>query len=88
MSITAARSACSTHSGALVQTLGAGELQDGMGVAVDSRTGDVFAVDGASDKVDVFVPEAAGRPVVEDVTARERDAQRSAAVGADRSGRV
>jgi NHL repeat len=55
--------------GAPVQTLGTGELQDGMGVAVDSRTGDVFAVDGASDTVDVFVPEAAGRPVVEDLSA-------------------
>ena len=56
-------------SGAPVQTIGTGELQDGMGVAVDSRTGDVFAVDGASDTVDVFVPEAAGRPVVEDLSA-------------------
>ena len=56
--------------GALVQTLGAGELQDGMGVAVDSRTGDVFAIDGASDTVQVFVPEPAARPVVEDLSAQ------------------
>ncbi len=56
--------------GALVQTLGAGVLEDGMGVAVDPKTGDVFVVDGASDKVDVFVPEAAGRPVVEDLAAQ------------------
>ncbi len=58
------------HNGGLVQTLGAGVLQDGMGVAVDSKTGDVFAVDGANDTVDVLVPEAAGRPVVEDLSAQ------------------
>jgi hypothetical protein len=56
------------NQGTLVQTLGAGELQDGMGVAVDSKTGDVFAIDGASDSVEVFVPEPAGKPVVEDLS--------------------
>jgi DNA-binding beta-propeller fold protein YncE len=56
--------------GARVQTLGTGALQDGMGVAVDSRTGDVFAIDGASDQVDVFAPESAGSPMVEDVSAQ------------------
>ncbi len=55
--------------GAPVQTLGSGELQDGMGVAVDSKTGDVFAIDSASDSVEVFTPEPAGLPVVEDLTA-------------------
>jgi DNA-binding beta-propeller fold protein YncE len=75
-------------SGGLVQTLGTGELQDGMGVAVDSRTGDVFAVDGASDTVDVFVPEAAGRPVVEDLSAQSitpSEVQLSAQVDPDGS---
>jgi len=56
--------------GAPVQRIGTGELQDGMGVAVDSKTGDVFAIDGAGDSVDVFTPERAGPPVVEDLTAQ------------------
>ena len=54
--------------GAVVQTLGAGVFSEGMGVAVDSKTGDVFVVDGAGDKIDVFVPEPASRPMVEDVS--------------------
>jgi hypothetical protein len=57
------------QTGALVQTLGAGVLDSGMGVAVDSNTGDVFVVDGGGDKVDVFAPEAAGRPAVDDLDA-------------------
>ena len=55
--------------GALVQTLGAGMLEGGMGVAVDSKTGDVFVVDGGQDKVDAFSPEAGSRPVVESLSA-------------------
>ena len=55
--------------GGRVQSFGAGDLKDGMGVAVDARTGDVFVVDGAEDKVEVFAPEAAGKPVVEGVAA-------------------
>ncbi len=58
------------HTGAPVQTLGAGLLKEGMGVAIDSKSGDVFAIDGASDKIDVFVPEAASRPVVEALSAQ------------------
>ena len=56
--------------GALVQRFGAGELADGMGVAVDSKTGDVYVVDGGDDRVDVFTPEPAGAPVVEDLAAQ------------------
>ncbi len=56
--------------GALVQTLGAGTLDGGMGVAVDSKTGDVFVVDGAEDEVEVFEPEPASEPVVEDLSAQ------------------
>ena len=56
--------------GALIQTLGAGILEEGMGVALDAKTGDVFVVDGGDDRVDVFSPEPAGRPVVEDLAAQ------------------
>ena len=52
-----------------MQTLGAGMLQAGMGVAVDPKTGDVFVVDGSQDEVDVFEPESASKPVVEDLSA-------------------
>ena len=47
--------------GALVQSFGTGRSRHGMGVAVDSKTGDVFVLDAAEDKVDVFVPEADGQ---------------------------
>ncbi len=60
--------------GALVQRFGSGELADGMGVAVDSKTGDVYVVDGGDDKVDVFTPEAEGAPVVEDLAAQDLSA--------------
>ena len=58
------------RNGALVQMLGAGMLEGGMGVAVDSKTGDVFVVDGSQDEVDVFEPEPALTPVVEDLSAQ------------------
>ena len=56
MSITAARCRCSTAAARWCRRFGAGELKDGMGVAVDSKTGDVFVVDGASDKVECSSP--------------------------------
>ena len=58
------------RNGALVQTLGAGMLDGGMGVAVDSQTGDVFVVDGGEDEVKVFEPGPASEPVVEDLSAQ------------------
>jgi DNA-binding beta-propeller fold protein YncE len=58
------------RSAALMQTLGAGTLEDGMGVAVDSKTGDVFVVDGAINTVEVFEPERASQPGVENLAAQ------------------
>ena len=71
--------------GARVQTLGTGMLDRGMGVAVDSKTGDVFVVDAAKDAVEVFEPEPASKPVVEELSAQNltpNDAQVSALVDA------
>ena len=59
------------QSGAPVQSLGAGLLERGMGVAVDSKTGDVFVVDASEDKIDLFTPEPASRPVVEDLSVQD-----------------
>ncbi len=58
------------RAGGLVQTLGAGMLDGGMGVAVDSKTGDVFVVDAAESEVMVFEPESASKPVVEQLSAQ------------------
>ena len=63
--------------GALVQTLGAGMLDEGMGVAVDSKTGDVFVVDASEDKVDVFEPEPAAQTGGRRSLGAEPDAERS-----------
>ena len=57
-------------SGELVQRLGAGSLKQGMGVAVDAQTGDVYVVEAAEDKVEVFEPEPVAAPVVEDLAAQ------------------
>lgn len=57
--------------GSLVQSFGAGALEHGMGVAVDAKTGNVYVLDAAEDKVDMFVPEGAGPPAVEDVSAQD-----------------
>ena len=74
------------RNGALVQTLGAGMLDGGMGVAVDSQTGDVFVVDGGEDEVKVFEPGPASEPVVEDLSAQNvtpSEVQVSASVDAN-----
>jgi hypothetical protein len=55
--------------GARIGSFGSGELSGGMGVAVDARTGNVFVIDASDDRVDVFEPEAAGKPIVEDGSA-------------------
>ncbi len=55
--------------GERIESFGSGQLKRGMGVAVDAQTGDVFVIDGAEDKVDVFTPEAAGKPAIEGLAA-------------------
>ena len=57
--------------GSLVQSFGAGVLKLGMGIAVNAKTGNVYVLDAAEDKVNMFVPEGAGRPVVEDLSAQD-----------------
>ena len=56
--------------GGLVERFGSGALEEGQGVAMDSRTGDVFVLDGADNEVEVFQPAEAGAPEVEGLTAR------------------
>jgi Tol biopolymer transport system component len=54
-----------SSSGSLIQRFGAGALQHGSGVAVDSRTETVYVADSLADQVDVFTPEPPGPPTVE-----------------------
>lgn len=55
--------------GQLLQRFGAPGLKEGDGIAVDPQTGDVFVSDGASNRVDVFELEPAGRPTVSSLDA-------------------
>jgi DNA-binding beta-propeller fold protein YncE len=50
--------------GKLIQRFGAPGLQEGEGIAVDPATGTVYVTDGASNQVDVFELEPAGKPIV------------------------
>jgi WD40-like Beta Propeller Repeat len=60
-----------TSAGVLIQRFGSGQLAGGSGMAIDAQTGDVFAAEPNEGRVDVFVPEeAAGAPVVDDLTAQ------------------
>ncbi|HTZ63869.1 MAG TPA: hypothetical protein VMB51_07165 [Solirubrobacteraceae bacterium] len=56
-------------SGALIQRFGAGQLERGAGIAIDSRTGNLYVIDAAADRVDVFEPEPVGKPVIDGVSA-------------------
>jgi DNA-binding beta-propeller fold protein YncE len=57
--------------GDLVQSFGAGHLTSGTGVAVDGKTGVVYAADAASSAVEVFSPQAPTAPSIEDISATE-----------------
>jgi DNA-binding beta-propeller fold protein YncE len=60
--------------GALIERFGsAEELKQGSGVAVNSKIGDVYVADAKGDRVDVFAPESAGPPSVDDVTFNDED---------------
>ncbi len=78
-----------TSRGALVQRFGAGVLQRGSGVAVDGKTRNVFVVDAAADRVDVFAPEPPGPPTLADLAAQDVTAEAAELTGAvDPSGLV
>jgi DNA-binding beta-propeller fold protein YncE len=51
-----------TGEGKLVQRFSAPGLKEGEGIAVDPATGTVYVTDGASNRVDVFELEPAGKP--------------------------
>ncbi len=60
-----------TPGGLLIQRFGSGQLTGGSGVAVNSRSGDVFAAEVGEGRVNVFVPEEApGAPVVDEASAQ------------------
>ncbi len=53
----------------LIQRFTASGLQDGDGIAVNSKTGTVYVSDGAKDRVDIFELEPRGAPTVGDLSA-------------------
>ncbi|HTZ64260.1 MAG TPA: hypothetical protein VMB51_09155 [Solirubrobacteraceae bacterium] len=59
-----------TPEGVLDQRFGGESLTGGSGVAVDGGTGEVFAAESTQSKVAVFVPEGAGVPVVDGLSAK------------------
>lgn len=57
--------------GSFIQRFGSAELlTKGSGIAIDSKTGDVYVTDAKANAVDVFEPEAVGPPQVDRVSAR------------------
>ncbi len=56
-------------SGAFIQSFGSGQVTKGAGIAVDAATGTVYVADAGSDRIDVFAPQKAGPPSVEDLSA-------------------
>jgi hypothetical protein len=54
--------------GALIERLGAGDLTHGAGLAVQAGDGNLYVADAATGKIDVFVPEPAGAPDVDEVS--------------------
>lgn len=58
-----------TASGSLLQRFGGEQLQQGEGIAVDSKEGKVYVVDAAEARVDVFEPEQPAKPSVDGVWA-------------------
>jgi hypothetical protein len=62
-----------TDSGELIQRFGDQRLVGGSGVAVDAKSGDVFAAESGEDRVDVFTAEEEAKaPVVDRVSAQNR----------------
>jgi hypothetical protein len=59
-----------SSSGLLIQRFGSEHLSGGSGIAVDSQTGQVFVAESKEGKVDVFVPEEPGPPVIDGVSSQ------------------
>jgi DNA-binding beta-propeller fold protein YncE len=63
-----------TPAGALIQRFGTGNLQEGTGVAVDSKTNTVYVADAGASDVAVFAPAPAGPPTVDSVATQSTTA--------------
>ena len=59
-----------TSTGLLIQRFGSEHLSGGSGIAVDSQNGQVFVAESKEGKVDVFVPEEPGAPVIDGVSSQ------------------
>ena len=59
-----------TSSGLLIQNFGSEHLSGGSGIAVDSHSGQILVPESKEGKVDVFVPEEAGPPVIDGVSSQ------------------
>jgi NHL repeat len=57
--------------GHVVGRFGEGVLEHGEGVAIDSKTGDVYVLDAGRERVDVFEPEGEGAPSVSELSAQD-----------------
>ncbi len=54
--------------GELVQRFGAGHITKGSGVAVDAKTETVYVADASASKIDVFTPEPAAKPSIDELS--------------------
>jgi DNA-binding beta-propeller fold protein YncE len=57
--------------GALIQRFGAGTLSAGAGIAVNAATNNIYVADFKKDRIDLFAPEAAGAPTVDEVSSQD-----------------
>jgi len=54
--------------GTLIERFGAGDLTHGSGLAVQANDGSVYVADSATGRIDVFVPEPAAAPNVDEIS--------------------
>jgi len=59
-----------SSSGSLIQRFGSERLKHASGVAVNAKSGEVYVADSAAEKVDVYEPEAEGKPAIESSSAQ------------------
>ena len=53
---------------AQVETFGTGVLEEGTGIAVNSKTGNVYVADAGSSRIDIFVPEPPAKPQIDELS--------------------